>query len=201
MVLITFALHSQAAFLAAKDADKIKSKLASMSSQLQSVKCNFVQEKSLSILKDKVISTGVFVFKKENRIRLEYRKPYAYLMILNAGKMYVKDNAHSAKADLNKNQVFKQINQIIIDCINGNILKNKDFNSKILENDGFVKLELQPVSSGMKSFINTIAVQFDKKDFSVAQIEINEQSGDKTTMTFSNKEINAGVEDNLFSFK
>jgi outer membrane lipoprotein-sorting protein len=201
LLLFTLTASSQASFTITKDPDKIKAKIVTMSNQLESVKCDFTQEKSLSMLKEKVMSTGIFIFKKENKIRLEYRKPFTYLMILNAGKLFVKDNSHSSKTDLHKNQIFKQINQIIMDCINGNILNNKDFSSKILENTGFVKLNLQPLSDGMKSFISYIAVQFDKKDYSVSQIEINEVSGDKTTITFSNKEINARVEDSTFSFK
>jgi outer membrane lipoprotein-sorting protein len=41
----------------------------------------------------------------------------------------------------------------------------------------------------------------DKKDFTAAKIEMNEASGDNTILTFSSKQINAAVDDALFTVK
>jgi outer membrane lipoprotein-sorting protein len=52
------------------------------------IKSDFVQEKNLSMLSEKIVSKGKFWFKKENKVRMEYSAPSYYLMgSLSASKM------------------------------------------------------------------------------------------------------------------
>jgi outer membrane lipoprotein-sorting protein len=57
------------------------------------------------------------------------------------------------------------------------------------------------VAKGLKEMFKTINVVIDKKDFSVTSIEMHELSGDNTLIRFTNKELNAAIEDNLFTIK
>jgi outer membrane lipoprotein-sorting protein len=47
----------------------------------------------------------------------------------------------------------------------------------------------------------TINVTVDKKDFSVAGIEMHELSGDNTLLRFTNKELNVTIPDELFTIR
>jgi outer membrane lipoprotein-sorting protein len=85
--------------------------------------------------------------------------------------------------------------------VQGSILSNPDFKVKVFENKGSYLVELAPLSKGIKDFFKSINISVDKKDNSVSNIDMQEPSGDNTTIHFINKEINANLPDALFAAK
>lgn len=183
------------------DLAKFKTDFAAASLKTTSIKSDFVQEKNLSMLSEKIISKGKFWYKKESRVRMEYTSPYQYLMILNKDKVYVKDGQKENKISTKSNKLFQQINKIMIDCMQGTALNNTDFKTRVFESKTTSMVELTPVAKGLKEMFKTINVVIDKKDFSVTSIEMHELSGDNTLIRFTNKQLNAAIEDNLFTIK
>jgi outer membrane lipoprotein-sorting protein len=183
------------------DLVKFKSVFAAAALKTSSIKSDFTQDKNLSMLSEKITSRGNFWFKKDNRVRMEYTQPFKYLMILNKDKVYVKDGAKESKVSTKSNKMFQQINKIMIDCMQGTMLENTDFKTRVFENKTAALVELTPVSKGMKEIFKSINVVVDKKDFSVTNIQMLELSGDNTIMRFTNKELNASIPDTLFDIK
>jgi outer membrane lipoprotein-sorting protein len=188
-------------YTVAKDEAAIRKKFAEVSLNTIAIKSDFVQEKNLSMLSEKIISKGIFLFKKENKVRLEYRQPFHYLMVINNGKVLIKDDAKSTQMDMHKNKIFQQVNKIIVDCVHGTALNNPDFKVQIFENTSQLKLDMKPVSKGLKEFFSNILIFIDKKDYSVLKMQMNEISGDNTIITFTNKELNGKIADDLFAVK
>jgi outer membrane lipoprotein-sorting protein len=194
--------HAQyASYSPVADLVKFKTAFAAAAQKSISIKSDFVQEKNLSMLSEKITSRGNFWFKKESRVRMEYNQPFKYLMILNKDKVYVKDGAKESKVSTKSNKMFQQINKIMIDCMQGSMLDNTDFKTRVFENKNTALVELAPVTKGMKEMFKSINVTVDKKDFSVTSIQMLELSGDNTIMRFTNKELNASIPDNLFDIK
>jgi len=183
------------------DLAKFKTDFASATQKITSIKSDFVQEKNLSMLSEKIVSKGKFWFKKESQVRMEYSQPYQYLMILNKDKIYVKDGQKENKISARSNKLFQQINKIMIDCMQGTALDNPDFKTRVFENKNSSLVELSPVTKKMKELFRSINVVVDKKDFSVVSIEMQEVSGDNTLLRFTNKELNAAIPDALFTIK
>ena len=183
------------------DLAKFKSAFSIATQKMTSVKSNFVQEKNLSMLSEKIVSKGNFWFKKESRVRMEYNEPYKYLMILNKDKVFVKDGQKENKISTRSNKLFQQINKLMIDCMQGTALNNPDFTTRVFENKNTSLIELTPVAKGLKDLFKTINVIVDKKDFSVISIQMLELSGDNTLIRFTNKELNAILPDSLFIIK
>jgi outer membrane lipoprotein-sorting protein len=183
------------------DLIKFKTVFAAATQKTTSVKADFAQDKNLSMLSEKISSKGNFWFKKDSRVRMEYNQPFKYLMILNKDKVYVKDGQKESKVSTKSNKMFQQINKIMIDCMQGTMLVNTDFKTRIFENKNSALVELTPVTKGMKEMFKSINVIVDKKDFSVSSIEMQELSGDNTIMRFTNKELNASIPDTLFDIK
>ena len=183
------------------DLAKFKTAFSAATQKTASVKADFTQDKNLSMLSEKITSKGNFWFKKDSRVRMEYNQPFKYLMILNKDKVYVKDGQKESKVSTKSNKMFQQINKIMIDCMQGTMLENADFKTRIFENKNNTLVELTPVAKGMKELFKSINVIVDKKDFSVLSIEMNELSGDNTIMRFTNKELNASIPDTLFDIK
>ena len=188
-------------FIPVKDVTAIQKKLAQTSQSTVAIKSDFVQEKNLSMISEKVISKGYFYFKKDNRVRLEYTKPFKYLMVINNGQILVKDDEKSTQIDMHKNKIFQEVNNIIINCVKGNVFNGGDFTVSAFESPTQIKLEMVPVSKGLKDFFQSIFLFIDKSDYSAVRIVMNEISGDNTIINFTNKEINGKIDDALFAVK
>ena len=190
-----------AGFSPVADPVKFRIDFSAATQKILSIKSDFIQEKNLSMLSEKIISKGKFWFKKENRVRMEYSQPYQYLMILNKDKVFIKDGKKENKISTRSNKLFQQINKIMIDCMQGTALNNPDFKTRLFENKTNSLIELTPVTKNLKELFKSINVIVDKKDFSVASIEMLELSKDNTLIRFTNKELNAAIPDQLFTIR
>jgi outer membrane lipoprotein-sorting protein len=182
------------------DLPGFRSKFAAASEQISSVKGDFIQEKTLSALTEKITSRGALWFKRENKVRMDYTSPFAYQMIINGDRMSIRDEHKQTLVNTASNKLFQQINTIIIDCMQGTILDSKDFTTRVFESDSGYLLEMTPVAKAMKQFFSTIVIIIDKKSSSPDSIELREPGGDTTLITFTNKILNAPLPDEVFSF-
>lgn len=169
------------------------------SQKINTISSNFVQEKNLSMISEKIISTGKFWFKKDRQLRMEYKEPFQYLMILNNDQVYIKDGQKENKISTRSNQLFRQISAILMDCVKGTVLSSPDFSLRVFESNQFFLMELSPLSKNLKEFFTKINIIADKKDYSPSAIEMYELSGDNTLIHFNNKELNTSLSDELFA--
>lgn len=188
-------------FKQVKDTLALKTKIENMSKTTTSIASDFIQEKNLSMLSEKIISKGHFIFKKDNLLRWEYNSPTKYLIVINKDKIMIKDEKKTTKYDMNSNKVFKEINDIMLSCVQGTIFKSNKFKTAYFENDKYYKLELLPQAKNMKETFKKINLFFDKSVTSVAKMEMIEVSEDVTTIDFSNKKLNAPIAENTFMVK
>jgi outer membrane lipoprotein-sorting protein len=180
---------------------RFKESFAAASQKTTSIKSDFVQEKNLAMLAEKIVSKGKFLFKKDNQVRMEYVQPFQYLMIINKDKVYVKDGQKENKINAKSNKIFQQINKLMVDCVQGTTLNNPDFKTRVFENKAGYMVELTPTAKGIKDLFKYITVIIDKKDYSVNSIEMLELSGDNTIIRFVNKELNSNIPDAQFAIK
>lgn len=185
-------------FAAVKDEAALRQKIAASAKATKSIKADFVQEKNVSMLAEKLISKGIFAFRQNNQVRLEYQQPFQYLMVINNGKITIRDEAKTTEMDMHKSKMFQQINNIIVQCVQGNVVNSTDFKVQLSESANQIKMEMTPLNKNLKDFFNSIVVLLEKKDFSVAKMIMNEKSGDFTSILFKNKELNATLPDNWF---
>ena len=195
-------LHAQyAGYKPVADMSAFKTQFAAAAQKTQSIKADFVQEKNLSLLSEKISSRGKFLFKKDNMVRMEYNDPFAYLVVINKNNVYVKDGQKENRISTKSNKLFQQINRMMVDCVQGTALSNTDFKVSVYEGNGGWLIELLPVARNMKDFFKKITLQLSKKDYSVSKLEMYEQSGDNTLISFLNKELNVSLPDALFAVK
>lgn len=179
--------------------DAFKKAFAQATSVTVSIQSDFSQEKSLTMLSEKINSTGKFWYQKKDKLRMEYIRPYSYIMILNAGKIFIEEGQNKNTMSANSNKVFQQVNRILIDCVSGNMLDNTDFQSRVFENAGTYLIELKPLAKNLRALYKNINIAIDKKDYSAINIEMFEVSGDTTIIRFQNKELNAPIPDSVFN--
>ena len=186
-------------YTAISDFPAFKKQFSLESAKVLSITSDFTQDKTLTALTEKITSSGKFWFKRSNKVRIEYVKPFAYLMIMNGDKILVRDHEKENKINVKSNKLFQQVNRIMIDCVQGTILDSKDFSTKVFENDKVYLLEMTPSAKTLREFFQTIVLSVEKSNYSVKAIEMNEPSGDKTIISFKNKKLNEQLSDAIFA--
>ena len=192
-------LAQYAGYTLSSHPEEFRKSFADATASIESVQSGFTQEKTLTMLSEKMNSSGKFWYKKKDKLRMEYIHPYPYIMILNGGKIFVKDGQKENQFSANSNKVFQQVNRILIDCISGNMLNNPDFQARIFENAGTFLIELQPTAKNLKELYKNINIVIDKKEYTATIVEMIEVSGDKTIIRFQNKILNAPISDSVFN--
>lgn len=196
---ISFANAQYTGYTPVKNLDAFKKVFASESAEILTISSNFTQEKILSALTEKIVSTGTFRFKRDNKVRIEYQKPFSYLMIMNGDRLLLRDDKKANEVNVRSNKLFQQINRIILDCIQGTILESKDFSTSVFEDKQSYLLEMTPVGKGLREFFQNVVLVVEKSDYSVRKIEMNEPGGDQTIITFTDKKLNGPVPEEAFT--
>jgi outer membrane lipoprotein-sorting protein len=197
---ISFPSYAQySGYLEVKDMPAFRKKFAAGSAALQSMECNFVQEKVLMALTEKITSTGKFWFKRSNKVRIEYVRPFQYLLVMQGDKIFIRDHGQEQRIQVKSNRLFQQVNRIMIDCVQGTILESKDFTTRVFEDDGTYLLEMTPTGKTLQEFFQTVVLVVDKKDYAAHSIAMNEPTGDTTVITFKDKNLNTPIADGVFA--
>ena len=201
ILILLFSSVMAQEFALLKDEVAFRKLFAEKSQEFNTLRSDFVQEKSIYLLENHIISNGSFQYKRDGKLRMEYFKPYSYLFVLNNDKVMIKNNQKQTNINANSNKLFKLISKITVDCITGNILNSKQFKTSILENSSSYRITLIPKLKELNSLLSEIVILISKKDYTVETIEMKEVSNDFTLMTFSNKEINKPINDEVFSVR
>lgn len=198
---LTLSAQIPAGFKSLKDTVSFKQKMQEQSKLINSMESNFIQEKYLSVMSEKIITKGHFYFKKVNMLRWEYNDPYKYVIAINKDKMFIKDNNKVSKYDINSNKMFKSINEMMMNTVQGNLLNNKDYKPAYFENEKNYLVELTPVQKAAKDFLKNIYLYVDKTDYTVVKVKLTEPGDDYTTIDFTDRKSNQPIADEKFTVK
>ncbi len=186
-------------FRALKDTATFRKKFNEKSTKITTNEADFTQEKYISVMTEKGISKGKFYFMKPNLMRWETTAPKASTIVLEDGKMLIKENGKIKTYDTNSNKMFRSLNDMMLTTASGNILNTKNYTYSLFENGSYFLAVLSPIQSMTKKFVKTIDILVEKSDYTVSQIKMNEPSGDYTKIEFSTKKLNLGISRDKFT--
>jgi outer membrane lipoprotein-sorting protein len=89
----------------------------------------------------------------------------------------------------------------MMDCIQGTVLNTPEYKVNVFENNQSFLVELTPSAKALREFFKNINIFVSRKDYSVVKLELHEQSGDKTVISYLNKEMNTNLPDALFTIR
>lgn len=176
----------------------IKNGVAKASAGTATISSDFTQEKEMSILNDKIISSGKFYFKKERLLRWEYLKPFEYQIAIRGDVISIKDEGKVSSFNTQSNKVFTEVNRIIIGSVNGTLLEDPGFKADYKVSNGNYIVSLTPLAASLKESLEKIVIYFSKTDFTVDKLELMEPAGDFTRITFTLKQLNKPIPDEVF---
>ena len=196
---IPFQVISQNKTMNAASVEMLRSRVKELAQNTLTISSDFIQEKDMAMITEKIISRGKFYFKKEKMLRWEYTDPFSYLIIIRNDQISVKDENRVTHFNVRTNKVFLEINRIILGSLQGTLLNDAvNFSPGFLENVSSFIVVLKPLAPKLKESISEIVIHFDRKDFSVNQVDMLEPGGDRTRINFTNKTFNQPISDEKF---
>lgn len=202
LLLLPFLVNGQPeGYKLVTDPGFVTQKINEVSASTNSINSQFIQEKNLSFIEEKIISKGILLYLKPDKLRLEYTEPFTYILIMNGGRMMTDNGDKKSEYDLKSNKMFSEINNLIISSVKGNIMDNPDFKSAVYENAEILFINLTPLNKELNKYIKTIGLYISKKDYNVSELQITEQSDDYTLIRFTNKVINEEISPASFNLQ
>jgi len=181
------------------DTTFITQKVSEVSTSINSINSEFIQEKNITFLFEKIISKGILVYERPNKLRLEYTSPFTYLLIMNSGQLLINSGDSKMEYDMKSSKMFNEINDLIISSVQGEILSNPNYKTSFFENTDTLLVKLYPKQEELSKYIKNIDLYIGKDDYTVSKLQITEPSDDYTMIKFINKIINEPLPDNSFS--
>jgi len=175
------------------------------SKKIDSIRSSFRQVKKLSFMNSEVVSSGVFLFRKDknkNQVRWEYTSPFSYIIVIDGDNIVMKDNKKVSRFDMSSSKIFEEINEILIKSLNGTILTDrKNFSFEYADKGDEFHVSMVPGKESLKKYLKEIQMVISKKDYAVSLLKMIESSGDSTTLFFTDKKINGNVSGKEFEVK
>jgi outer membrane lipoprotein-sorting protein len=168
---------------------------------VRSIRADFVQTRTVRILKSPIVSRGRLVYRRPDDLRWEYTDPFKSLLLVRAGTVerYIRRDEglvrdSSAKADAMA-AVIREINI----WLKGDFSASKMFRSSLILADNTTKIELVPIDPSMRSIISRIVLTPVSRPGMVESISIDEGAEGTTRINFNGVRINEGVADADFA--
>lgn len=199
MVVMHMACMAQKAATPAEQKSMIE-KVETTAASIKSMQCDFVQEKTLSLLNDKMTSKGVMFYRKPNQLRWEYLSPYTYTFIFNDTKVLLKSSQKKDVIDVRSSQLFQEIARIMMNSVTGKCLSDKsNFAVTMYKAGDEWTAKLVPQKKNMKQMFSTIILHINPKEGVVNKVEMTEKTGDSTVILLKNIVKNGKIDDKVFS--
>lgn len=184
-----------------REVNAFKEALRKKNDTTNTIISNFKQEKKLDIMDENITTKGKFYFQKPDKLRWEYTDPFKYLVIINKDKVMIDDKGKKSKFDMGNNQLFQQVNDLLVNLVRGNIFSSDNYRTQFFQNEATYKVELKPKGQDMKEYIREINIVFAKSNLQVEQVKMLEDEGDYTIIDFTEKRLNEEIASHLFKMK
>lgn len=195
---MSLSIFAQEQKMSASEIAVFKATIEKETKNIKSLKTDFVQYKHLDFLSKDIETSGKMYFKQPNLLNWQYTKPYQYSIVFKNNKVYINDQGNKSTVDANS-KMFEKINKLIVGSVSGNMFDDKEFAIAYFKNKDAYIAKLTPKTTTIKKYIKQVDLYFPMDEATVSQVKLIEPSGDFTRIVFKNKQINAKVDDSVFT--
>lgn len=196
---VTCTAAAQSGQISDKDLQELLEKVETNFSGIQTLKTMMIQEKSIPVFTDKVISKGFCIFKTPDKLRLEFTEPFKSSLMVDGNKVMKYEFFDNT---WNK---IESGNQDILLMVMGNItswLKGRFKDPTLYEIGAYkndkIKIRLVPKAAEFKKFISSFEMGLNNKLDGLEYIIINENRNSVTKINFYNDIKNSQIPDSVF---
>jgi outer membrane lipoprotein carrier protein len=163
---------------------------------IKSLQLDFVQTKHLGFLSNDLSSKGHLFYAQKN-VKWSYTYPDIYNVLFKNGQVLINDKGKISSVP-KSNDLFKKINSLVAQSIEGNLFENPDFTATFYKIGKEKIVKLSPNNANMAKYIKVVTVYFSENAM-VNKIRLTEASGDYTLLQFTNQKINIAIPSIVFN--
>ncbi|MDR1224095.1 MAG: outer membrane lipoprotein carrier protein LolA [Tannerella sp.] len=180
--------------------DEIVSRITKSAGEMETMQGDFTQVKELSFMDEKVTSEGRMYYKKTNKLRWEYLKPYRYVFSMDGQNVRMTSGDKTSKVPVKSSRMFGEISKVMAGGITGSgLVDSPDFDAQFMVGKDDYKIILTPGKKELKEMFSSIQLFVGRADHRIRSVELIEQGGDKTTFVLKNVQVNTAIDDRLFA--
>lgn len=176
-----------------------KENVKASAKSITTIKSDFTQYKHLDILSNDIETNGHMVFKSPNLVKWQYTKPFSYSVIFKEDQLLINDDGTKSNVDIGSSKLFKNLNELIISSIKGDMFIESDFNISYLKSNIYYKATFIPKEKAILNYIAQFELLFDKTNAQVFEVKMIEPSQDYTRIVFKNRVLNTPVSNAVFT--
>lgn len=180
------------------EADALKTKVKAKAKTTTTISSSFTQYKHLDFLTNDIITHGQLTFKSPNKIKWEYVDPFKYYVIFKDETLHINDNGKESNVNIGSSKLFKQLNQLIIKSITGDMFDDQSFDISYFKKDHFIEVHFKIKDQEFSEYLKAFHILFNTEG-DVEEVKMIEQSDDYTRIVFKDRVLNKTVSDAIFT--
>lgn len=177
--------------------------LKAQTNAISTLSCHFTQTKEVSLLAEKGVAEGNLYYQKEGAsLCWKYTAPSVYGFIKEGAQIYLIGADGQKTPQQQENRLFQMISSLIESSLDGS--------AEALSAQGFLVAEtpaadgngtevtLTPTRRDLKKMISSVVITYESDRTLARRIVMNEVSGDKTTIDFTQIKLNQPIDNKVF---
>lgn len=167
---------------------------------VRAVFSEFTQERQMEMLAEPLVSSGAIMFSKPGRVRWETSTPYQSILISNGDDVvqFESINGQWRKIKIAYAAAMKNVMESLTMTWSGRLGDQQEEYTFDLRTDTGTVLTMTPRSADVREFIQSIEMHFDDDLTGAHKVVLNEPSGDRTIIRFTDQRINPDLSDRCF---
>jgi len=197
-IILFFTLYFRATLSFSQDTSLLR-EIEEAASSINSLACEFRQEKHLAMFDEVLISRGRFYFQKPDRLRWEYLEPVRMGFVLagRKGKRWNEIDGKEISFDPQKERGMKVLQKQLLAWATFDLKwLQKKYSIKILDRNPVV-LFLRPKNT-KQQILDYLSIIFAEDRKTIDTIELHEKDKDFTRIKFINPEVNVILPEDIF---
>lgn len=183
--------------------EKIVAEVSARQKKIETLRADFKQEKTLSLLARPEVSSGRLVFEKPNRVLWTYETPKPVTMLIDDGWMttYYPELHRAEKLQVKRfeDRIFRYLGASAAAL--EDLGRYFDFRFIDDRTKSTWVLELDPKSRTVARRVRKLTIWIDRTSYLTTKFEYVEGDGDVTRYEFSNIETNVALAPNQFQLE
>jgi len=199
LVVSIGAVTAQETALSKAEIVAFKENVKVVSTKTKTIESSFTQYKHLEFLSDDIKTLGKMMYKSPNLVKWTYTDPFKYSVIFKKDKILINNEGKKSDVNIGSSELFKKLNQLIVNSISGNMFNNNEFEISYHKTDGYYRVNFLFKDKDINTYIKQFVLKFNKKNYRVFEVKMIEPSDDYTQIIFDDQKVNQPIKDEVFT--
>lgn len=167
----------------------------------RSVSARFTQTKHLSLLDAPLVSTGRFLFKRPDRIRLDIETPRAATIVIRGHEISIPGIPERDRQQLAMAPMASMFSELGGMFGGSTSMLRQHFDIAAAPAGGAIEVTLTPTVSAWQRSFRTIQLRFAEPDLVLSSMRLDDALGDRLDIVMSDVQRNPDLPDSLFTIE